>query len=260
MNKFYILLLITTLTFFNDQRCFAQSYTTTSKSCGKCGKSVSSNSKIGDKCPHCGVIWGRENSHTTTSTQTYPGYPSNTYKNDYRNQLPTNVKSNIKKQPVKNDEDTDNSTASKSETESWILEKLNANTPKRYYDNVGSIDGFYSITPSSGWYNKNYHYSFDSYNLVVEYEQERNDKTTQYRIKIPIYDIDRAYDYKGDFWITTKKETIIVYNLTENTKSVTGAFTTDFNIYSETELCKRLHKAFLHLKKFYKKPISKEAF
>jgi hypothetical protein len=94
----------------------------------------------------------------------------------------------------------------------------------------------------------------------VEYEQDRNDKTTKYRINIPIYDIVRVYGYKGGFWITTKKETIIEYNLTENTKEVNGAFTTDFNINSETELCKRLHKAFIHLKKFYKKPVSKEAF
>jgi len=30
------------------------------KSCGACGKSVSSGSKVGDRCPHCGVIWGSE--------------------------------------------------------------------------------------------------------------------------------------------------------------------------------------------------------
>lgn len=30
------------------------------KSCGACGKSVSSSSKVGDRCPHCGVKWGYE--------------------------------------------------------------------------------------------------------------------------------------------------------------------------------------------------------
>ena len=32
----------------------------TSKSCGKCGKGVPNSSKVGDQCPHCGVIWGLE--------------------------------------------------------------------------------------------------------------------------------------------------------------------------------------------------------
>ena len=31
-----------------------------SKSCGACGKPVSSTSKVGDICPHCGVRWGYE--------------------------------------------------------------------------------------------------------------------------------------------------------------------------------------------------------
>ena len=30
------------------------------KSCGACGKEVSPTSKVGDRCPHCGVIWGQE--------------------------------------------------------------------------------------------------------------------------------------------------------------------------------------------------------
>lgn len=31
-----------------------------SKSCGVCGKTVSSDSQVGDRCPHCGVVWGTE--------------------------------------------------------------------------------------------------------------------------------------------------------------------------------------------------------
>lgn len=31
-----------------------------SKSCGACGKGVSSSAKVGDRCPHCGVVWGHE--------------------------------------------------------------------------------------------------------------------------------------------------------------------------------------------------------
>lgn len=52
----------------------AQTYTTQSKSCGSCGKTVSNNSWVGMKCPHCGVIWGRENERTSYS------YGKNSYK------------------------------------------------------------------------------------------------------------------------------------------------------------------------------------
>ena len=44
----------------------AQAYTTVSKSCGSCGGAVSSSSRIGQRCPHCGVIWGRENTHKSS--------------------------------------------------------------------------------------------------------------------------------------------------------------------------------------------------
>ena len=42
----------------NPQQLFAQ--LTTSASCGRCGKNVPSSSKAGDRCPHCGVTWGKE--------------------------------------------------------------------------------------------------------------------------------------------------------------------------------------------------------
>lgn len=54
------------------QVAYGQTYTTQSKSCGSCGKAVSNNSQVGMRCPHCGVVWGRENTKTTT-----------TYKKDY---------------------------------------------------------------------------------------------------------------------------------------------------------------------------------
>lgn len=57
---------------------FAQNWVTESKSCGSCGGIVSKTAKVGDRCPHCGVIWGREN--TTRKSTTYhdyrPSYPS----------------------------------------------------------------------------------------------------------------------------------------------------------------------------------------
>lgn len=37
------------------------SYTTTSKSCGNCGRTVSVSATAGQRCPYCGAYWGREN-------------------------------------------------------------------------------------------------------------------------------------------------------------------------------------------------------
>lgn len=42
--------------------------TVISKSCGACGKSVSSGSQVGDRCPHCGVVWGTERRITVPAT------------------------------------------------------------------------------------------------------------------------------------------------------------------------------------------------
>jgi uncharacterized protein YgiM (DUF1202 family) len=55
--------LITTLTFtlLSVVTLFSQTYTISSKSCGSCGKEVSSGAKIGQRCPHCNVKWGYEN-------------------------------------------------------------------------------------------------------------------------------------------------------------------------------------------------------
>jgi hypothetical protein len=45
----------------NERPYSPQGYTedvVISKSCGACGKPVSSASQVGDRCPHCGVVWG----------------------------------------------------------------------------------------------------------------------------------------------------------------------------------------------------------
>lgn len=64
MKKIFLALLL--LCTFS--MAYSQSYyTTESKSCGACGKEVSIYSRVGMRCPHCGVIWGRENEHRTTS-------------------------------------------------------------------------------------------------------------------------------------------------------------------------------------------------
>jgi predicted RNA-binding Zn-ribbon protein involved in translation (DUF1610 family) len=71
--KTLILTITLIISSFATLEISAQSYTTESKSCGSCQKEVSINSRIGMKCPHCGVVWGQENTSRTTST-----YPSST--------------------------------------------------------------------------------------------------------------------------------------------------------------------------------------
>ncbi len=38
----------------------AEPMTTVTKTCGKCGGVVSPDARVGDRCPHCGVVWGAE--------------------------------------------------------------------------------------------------------------------------------------------------------------------------------------------------------
>ncbi len=59
----------------------AQTYTTVSKSCGSCGGSVSEYSRTGQRCPHCGVIWGQETTKRSSRTTTKIKY-NNDYDND----------------------------------------------------------------------------------------------------------------------------------------------------------------------------------
>lgn len=80
--KTIILAISLTILNFTSFKTNAQTYTTESKSCGSCQKEVSVNSKVGMRCPHCGVRWGHENSHTK-HTSSYKKYDFNNY-NDYK--------------------------------------------------------------------------------------------------------------------------------------------------------------------------------
>ena len=67
---------------------------TESKRCGKCGQSVSNNSTVGMRCPHCGVRWGSEN---TTNTQSQlPTYDINDMYNSNYWSSPSSGYSNTK--------------------------------------------------------------------------------------------------------------------------------------------------------------------
>ena len=68
-------MLLSTLVAFitppNSLHAQSRRRTKLSASCGKCGRAVAATSRVGQRCPHCGVVWGRENKTTTTSPSDY---------------------------------------------------------------------------------------------------------------------------------------------------------------------------------------------
>ncbi len=69
MKIYFVISLTMLITIISISSSMGQNSTTVSASCGSCRKEVSSNSKIGDTCPHCGVRWGKENINTTTTIE-----------------------------------------------------------------------------------------------------------------------------------------------------------------------------------------------
>jgi hypothetical protein len=75
MQKLLVLLALIAISYFSfgqysSDFSYPGSYTTVSKNCGSCSKPVSSDSRVGMRCPHCGVRWGYENSTRSTSVST----------------------------------------------------------------------------------------------------------------------------------------------------------------------------------------------
>jgi rRNA maturation protein Nop10 len=96
-----ILSLLITFSLITNNKSYCQSYTTHSKSCGACGKSVSSNSTVGMRCPHCGAKWGRQNTKTSSSTRysnTDYNYPDTDYGYSKSSGI-TNSKVNLRESP-----------------------------------------------------------------------------------------------------------------------------------------------------------------
>jgi hypothetical protein len=160
-----------------------------------------------------------------------------------------------------------NTNAPKAETENWILGKLSKYTPNEYTVYVGYDPKWENYPVSKMAYAKsqmkyrNYFYSFDSYNLIVQYEIVfTTTSISKYKVVIPIYDIQNTSYYNGKLNISTNKNVVIEYNITDNTQHASSWFSTEFDSYSEPDICERMNKALIHLKKFYKKPISKELF
>ena len=121
----------------------AQTYTTESKRCGSCQGQVSIYSSIGDRCPHCGVKWGYENTSYTNKKQTSYDYYSY---NNYSTAM-TNSNCNIRSYPS---------------TGASIIGKANAYQSFEVVEvgnnwvqiKVSIYDSYLGYTTSYGWINR----------------------------------------------------------------------------------------------------------
>ncbi|RZK05200.1 MAG: hypothetical protein EOO46_16015 [Flavobacterium sp.] len=231
----------------NINESFAQTTTTVSKKCGKCGKSVSINSKIGDICPHCGVRWGYENSTTTSTTVVRPKYEN--YIDIY-----SPYTSSAKTSTTKN---TNNTTPpkpnpfasySKQMTEQWLLQRFKQYAKKRVYC---STDPILSIGGCTTY--DDFEFKFDSEYLIVKYNYNNEYVTVVY---IPLYDFSYAYgkDYGSDFSISTTSNTMYEVNKKDNSKRAINYISIGFKNDAETDLIDNIEFALKNLKKYYKKP------
>lgn len=242
----FLVILIGAIT-FNANDSFAQTTTTVSKKCGKCGKSVSTNSRIGDICPHCGVRWGYENTTTTSTTVARPKYENyiHIYSPSTNGAKTSTTKTNNNTTPPK-----PNPFASytKQMTEQWLLQRFKEYAKKRVYcssDPILSIGGCTTYD--------DFEFKFDSEYLIVKYNYNNEYNTIVY---IPLYDFSYAYGqtYGSDFGINTTSNTMYEVNRKYNSKRVTNYISIGFKNDAETDLIENIELALKHLKKYYKKP------
>lgn len=243
---------------------FAQSTSVISKTCGNCGKSVSVHSKIGQRCPHCGFIWGSENSITRNSTNAY---------NLNRAGVHSKKSTKSKNQSVTGKQKLvrDESTASQADTEAWILDKLRKH------------QRMYSDNESEGFNRQKHDYIFNEFDfdknyLVIKYKFHAYEGVDllggnyeDCMVKIPVADIrinwidleedsfmKKVNGMTNSFYFMTNKNTII--KECGNNAGASDKFVVGLQYDAETDLYIRLNKAFLHLKEFYKMTVNKETF
>jgi hypothetical protein len=137
----------------------------------------------------------------------------------------------------------ENSSASRAETERWILDKLNKYIRHSTYQN--------NFTAYRTFY-------FEGDYLILKEEHKyRNTGYSEY--KFPIYYLSEIYIYKGETVFKTKGDEIIRLNSNSNS-SVTDFHYLPFDYDAEPKLIDRLKNAFCRLKDFYIKPVNKEIF
>lgn len=230
-------------------KAYSQTTRTVSKSCGKCGKKVSVTSKIGDRCPHCGVRWGYENSSTTASTYPSTSSPQNTQGYQLLSSSPTSTNKKKANNVVAQPKVTNPfSTYTKQLTEQWILQKLKSYSQKRIYCPTNSIREFSPCTTYDG-----FEFKFASEYLIIKYTYENDYDILVY---IPIYDFNYSFgtDYSYELSFNTKAKTMYEVTKKYNDKHVIDYISIGFKNNAEVDLLKNIDFAFEHLKKFYRKP------
>lgn len=147
--KTIILVISLTILHFTSFTTKAQTYTTESKSCGSCQKEVSVNSRVGMRCPHCGVRWGYENSHTkhTGFNKKYDFTTYNDYNGSSYSTALTNSKCNVRSYPSTSAEVLGKASAYQSfevitVDGNWVQVK------------VSVYDSYLGTTTSFGWIHK----------------------------------------------------------------------------------------------------------
>jgi predicted RNA-binding Zn-ribbon protein involved in translation (DUF1610 family) len=125
----------------------AQTYTTVSKSCGSCGGSVSEYSRTGQRCPHCGVIWGQETTKRSSRTTTKIKY-NNDYDNDNMYQS-SNTITNCNLRSAPNAKATIMGVIAKNE--SITITQRKGDWVKISFFGSFMEDGGYSISYHVGW-------------------------------------------------------------------------------------------------------------
>ncbi len=256
---------------------FSQTNISQSKSCGKCHKQVSINSKTGDICPYCGVKWGYQNTNSTTINK--KTYSPSLY---YYSPSPTNIPNSSTTSSKPNKENTVQSkNVSQSETKDWILSKLDKCIEQNCSLNTlqQTLNTGERITIS------NISFYFEGCFLVINYRKTRKniskyDQSSFYidvKEKIPIYSSDIVFNnlYKDPYpsfnnyasdkiRFYSKIKNIEIQETHENGKIYNSLsigsqeICIDFDL--EENLYNRILKAFTHLKTFCPPPVSNEKF
>ncbi len=235
----------------------ATGQTTVSKTCGKCHKQVSAYAQIGQKCPHCGVRWGYEN----TSTSTYSEYGRSSEDKPLLNNERNN---NSTVQPIKSSKSNNISKASsqtktkikvsKSETEAWILQKLTKYAKERVW--CSEVPCYMQIGKQCCYHEYYQSFSFSGSQLRIAY---KDDNGVSHSILVPMEDLDYIYGY-ADLMFMSKRESVIVTNLNDGKVYRTSSAQLAIEYKMEQDLVERLKKAFTHLQSFYNKRTDDEPF
>lgn len=197
-----------------------------------------------------------ENTYTPSSNTNNGSYETNNDPNSSKNLDVMNLDSI----PIYSPQDsTANSSIieenkpSKIETQKWILEKLNNYSTN--YTSCPSLDAISYGSKCITYSNYSFIFNGDYLEVRYNYDNRRNEL-----VKIPLYDFSSILNQYSSITIFTKENTMIETRSDDNSRKVITLVTIGLKTETETDLVKRLEKAFKHLSTFYSKPKSNEAF